>query len=366
MRRVLLTLVFATAAQAQPAPQQPTPGTLLTQARALLQTGDIDGAIRVTRGIISTWPTAARARLLLAQALESKGETDKAKVVLQWVVQQGAPPLAAIARSRLAGTSPGIDWGVRARTGAAYDSAVLPPGARDPTSTADGRAELGAAVTARRKGWDAALSLDRTLHLEARTADATILGVVNRLRLGQTANRLLLTADAQGIFAERRARPHHTLLGGGATWWRARTWSPFVQGSAHWAAYQTAADRSDAPHEARIAGATGLRWLGGRETVSLRFDGRWVGPDASTGFTDVSATLGGAVLLRRWRFGAYGGFGLRWTELGQERRPRVGADLGWTPVSGWTLRADVRWLGAQRDADSVDRLIAGLGLEVRR
>ncbi|MGK0361868.1 MAG: hypothetical protein ACI9U2_004188, partial [Bradymonadia bacterium] len=58
--------------------------------------------------------------------------------------------------------------------------------------------------------------------------------------------------------------------------------------------------------------------------------------------------------------------GLRWTETGREYRPRAGADLGWTPVAGWTLSADARWLGAQRDGDSVDRLITGLSLEVRR
>ena len=345
---------------------QQTPGARLTAARAMLQSGDVDGAIRVTRAIIQTWPTAARARLLLAQALVSQGKTEEANRILRWVASHGAAPLATVARRRLAGTSAQIEWGVRARTGAAYDTAVLPPGARDPSSTADARIELGAAVTARRTAWDAALGIDRTLHLEADDADATILGLVNRLQLGDGANRLQLVADAQALFAERVPSLHHTLLGGGATWWRAQTWSPFVQAGAHWAAYREIADRPDADQEARLAGATGLRWLGGRETLSLRFDGRWVGPDDTTGFTDLGATFGGALQWGRWRLDAHGGYGLRWTDLGREGRLRARGAVGWTPIAGWTLRADVRWLAARRDTDSVDRLITGLSLEVRR
>lgn len=206
----------------------------------------------------------------------------------------------------------------------------------------------------------------RTAHFEAGETDATLALLDGRWRFGGRTHRWQLATDGRAVFAGRSPAAHHTAVGGGLSWWRAREWSPFAVAQAHWAHYQAAAERPDAPNEARLHGATGIRWLGGRTQLFARVDGRWFGPDAATGFSEAIGAIGGDVRLGRWTLGGRVGYGPRWTDLGREHRPQARAGLRWDALRWLAMTAEGRWQAALIDETRVDRLIGTLGVEVRR
>jgi hypothetical protein len=338
----------------------------LKAARASLEAGDLDGAARTAQAIIDQWPTAARARLLLARIRRAQGKPEQADTLLRWVASHAAEPLAQAARRRLTGRRASVQWRVAGRVAIAHDSAVLPPAARDPSASADLRGELGARVGLSHRRGGAALNLMRSVHREAGFADATLARLDGGWHWGKRAHRLQWQGDARVVLADRAASPHHTVLGTGLTWWRLADWSPFAQVHGGWAAFQAAAERADTPHEARVRGATGMRWLGARHALVLRVDGRWHGPAEAFGFTDVGATLSGTVRWRALGIHGAGGWGARWTDLGREIRPRARFGLTLAATHWLHLDATMRWQAAYRDPETVDRLVTGIGVEIRR
>lgn len=362
-----LTLIAALlAGPARADAPTPRPAEQLAAAQAALARGELAAAEQGAQGIIDRWPSAARARLLLARIRRAQGRADEADALLRWVADHAAAPLAAVARRQLAGADGGAAWTVVGRSAVAWDSAVLPPGARDPTATADGRAELAVDAEGTGRRWGIDLGVARTVHLEAGFTDATLGRLGGRWRLGGDVHRWQLAADGRAVFVGRAPAAHHVATGGSLSWWRARAISPFAVAQGHWARYQAAADRPDAPDEARLHGATGVRWITGRARLALRIDGRWFGPDAQTGFSELIAATGADLQLGRWALDARIGYGPRWTDLGREHRPQGQLGVRWDPLDWLALTADGRWQAAFIDGDRIDRLIATLGLEVRR
>lgn len=357
-------LVFALLIGSAQAAQRPA--EMLADAHAAFIQGDLDAAETGAHAIIDRWPSAARARLLLARIRRAQGRSTDADTLLKWVASNAAEPLAAVARRQLSGQARATGWQIGGRTAVAWDSAVLPPGARDPTSTADGRTELAVDAEATGRRWGLGFGVARTLHFEAGHTDATLGQLGARWRFGGQTHRWQVAADGRAVLVGRTPEAHHIATGAGIRWWRARPWSPFAVAQAHWAHYQAAAERVDAPDEARLHGATGVRWLGGRTRVFLRLDGRWFGPDEVTGFREVIAATGADIRLGRWTLGGRIGYGPRWTDIGREHRPQARLGVRWDPLRWLALTAEGRWQAAFIADDRVDRLIATLGVEARR
>ncbi len=365
------------------------PGLALAFADRLLASGAVDQAQACAQRVIAAWPDAVRARLMLARVALARGQSERARALLEPIAATG-PRVAADEARRLLGPTaaapPPGRWGGRLALGGYHDSraAALDPERRgqivddDPLPVADDPAAWRLAL-AGEAAWTRADpdgvvrlrgGLDRTLHI-AEAADPGRLDHTSlwldghrEHRLG--ADRLGYGGELRGTLAGRLGDPHHLGLGL-VGWWRRAgpSGGPWARVRLFGFAFAETDDGAS-PAELWSEAAVGGTWKAGLFSVDGRLGGQWVGPGdrsyagiAADVRPGISGALGGVYLL--------GGFGWRRAVVGDAIAPRVGAG-GRLELGGRAaLAVDGIWQQARRtdvEGARIDRIVVGSTLEV--
>ena len=204
------------------------PGLRLVYARALLRAGALPAAEREAQQVLDKWPRSTRARLLLAQIAQARGDLPTLRTHTEALAGNDSIIARAFVAPR-ARPSRALVWG---RFGVQSDSRASPvttvfnaPSRFGEGSAVRGRLNVGGGWTGRR--WRVRAGLDRTVHLGVGAADADAsVADLDRTGLWTTADwtrglrggRLTTGVFLRGALLGRIADGQYLAGGGVASW----------------------------------------------------------------------------------------------------------------------------------------------------
>lgn len=340
------------------------PGLRLVYARALLRAGALAAAARQAQAVLDKWPRSTRARLLLAQIAQARGDLPTARTHTEALAGNDS----IIARSFVAPRAERgrtLVWG---RVGLQSDSRASPvtavfnaPSRFGEGSAIRGRINVGGGWTGRR--WRLRVGLDRTVHTATggETDAAPPVADLDRTGLWSTADwthglgggRLTTGVFMRGALLGRAADGRYLAGGAVASWTAVGPLAPWIRLEV------LGLKQTEVEALAWSRGTLGLDADAGPLTLRFSGAGTWLGPGAP-GFREVEGEtrvglrcdtlcpfLGGAGAVRD------DGLGLR---------PRAYAGLKIRLGRAWAVVADGGWQKIEAD----QRWLAGLSVEAWR